>query len=99
MHYLLIYDVVENYVQRREPYRAEHLNLARQSVERQEMVLGGATDDPVDLALLVFAGDKPGAAEAFAESDPYVKNGLVKAWRVRRWNTVIGTCMPPGQSL
>jgi len=27
---------------------------------------------------------------AFAKADPYVKNGLVKSWRVRKWATVIG---------
>jgi uncharacterized protein YciI len=29
--------------------------------------------------------------EACAEADPYVRNGLVRAWRVRDWNVVIGT--------
>ena len=29
-------------------------------------------------------------AERFAAEDPYVKNGLVKNWRVRPWTTVVG---------
>ena len=28
--------------------------------------------------------------EAFAASDPYVRNGLVREWRVREWNVVVG---------
>ena len=28
--------------------------------------------------------------EAFATTDPYVLNGLVKSWRVRPWTTVAG---------
>lgn len=89
MHFLLWYDVVEHYVERRRPFREEHLALAKASLERGELVLGGALEDPMDAALLVFSGDRPGAAEAFAEADPYVRNGLVRSWRVRRWNTVV----------
>jgi hypothetical protein len=29
-------------------------------------------------------------AERFAENDPYVKQGLVKNWKVRQWAVVIG---------
>jgi uncharacterized protein YciI len=47
-------------------------------------------EEPVDAALLLFAGEGPEAAEAFARSDPYVTNGLVERWTVRRWNTVVG---------
>jgi uncharacterized protein YciI len=90
MHYLLLYDVVSDYVERRAPLRAEHLALARASHARGELVLGGALADPVDGAVLVFRGDSPAAAEAFARADPYVRHGLVTRWRVRAWNTVVG---------
>jgi uncharacterized protein YciI len=52
--------------------------------------LGGALTDPVDNAVLLFQGDSPAVAERFAAADPYVKNGLVKGWRVRPWTTVVG---------
>ena len=90
MHYLLMYDVTDDYVERRGQFRAAHLELARQAVERGEMVLGGALADPVDQAILLFRGDSPAVAEAFANADPYVANGLVARWRVRPWTTVIG---------
>jgi uncharacterized protein YciI len=32
----------------------------------------------------------PAAAESVARNDPYVINGLVTHWEVRRWNTVVG---------
>lgn len=95
MHYLLLYEVVDDYVARREAYRAEHLALARQACERGELVLGGALADPVDGAVLVFRGASPAAAEDFARADPYVQNGLVTRWRVRAWNTVVG--VEPGR--
>ncbi len=90
MHYLLIYDVVPDYVQRRAPLRAEHLALARAAHARGELVLGGALADPVDGAVILFRGDSPAAAEAFAAADPYVRHGLVTRWRVRPWTTVVG---------
>lgn len=72
MHYILFYDVVEDYVARRESFRSAHLELARRAHERGELVLAGALADPVDGAVLVFRGPSPVVAEAFARSDPYV---------------------------
>lgn len=89
-HYLLFYDVVGDYVERRAAYRAEHLALAQVAVARGELVLGGALADPVDGAVLLFHGDAPAVAERFAAADPYVRNGLVTRWRVRPWTTVVG---------
>ena len=90
MHYILFYDVVEDYAAKRERFRAQHLELARRAHQRDELVLAGALADPVDGAVLVFRGSSPEVAESFARSDPYVINGLVTRWRVRKWTTVIG---------
>lgn len=89
-HYLLTYHLAPDYLDRRPVYRAEHLALAWEAAERGDLLLGGAVEDPVDAALLLFAGETPAAAEAFARADPYVTNGLVERWSVRRWNTVVG---------
>ena len=90
MHYLLIYDLVEDYIERRAPLRAQHIALARAAEARGELILGGALANPADGAVLLFRGDSPSTAEAFAAADPYVTNGLVTRWRVREWTTVIG---------
>jgi uncharacterized protein YciI len=90
MHYLLFYDVVDNYAEKRVPFRANHLAYARAAAARGELVLAGALANPVDGTVLLFKGDSPGVAEAFATADPYVTNGLVTKWRVREWTTVIG---------
>ena len=94
MHYQLIYGLVDDYLSRREQYRAEHLALAKAATERGELVLAGALQDPSDQAVLVFEGDSPEAAESFARADPYVQNGLVKSWRVRPWRVVVGKHAP-----
>jgi uncharacterized protein len=90
MHYILFYDVVPDYLARRAPLREQHLGLIRQAYERRELVIAGALADPADGAVLVFRGPSPEPAEAFAKADPYVLNGLVTTWRVRKWDTVIG---------
>jgi uncharacterized protein YciI len=90
MHYLLIYDLSPDYLERRVQFRNEHLKLAWDANARGELVLGGALADPVDNAVLLFKGDSPEAAERFVAADPYVKNGLVARWRVRPWTTVVG---------
>jgi uncharacterized protein YciI len=89
-HFLLFYDVVSDYVERRAAYRAEHLALAQAAVARGELVLGGALGDPVEGAVLLFHGDSAQVAERFAAADPYVRHGLVTRWRVRPWSTVVG---------
>jgi hypothetical protein len=94
MHYLLYYDVVDNYIERREPLRAAHLANAAEAVERGDLVLGGALADPVDGAILLSSGDSPQADEAFVASDPFVTGGLVTDWRVRVWATVVDLDAP-----
>jgi uncharacterized protein YciI len=93
MHYLLFYDLVDDYLARRPPFRDAHLAHARAAQARGELVLAGALANPADGAVLVFA--VPGAAERFAAADPYVVNGLVSRWRVREWSTVIGQGATP----
>jgi uncharacterized protein YciI len=90
MHYLLLYDVTPDYLERRGTFRNDHLALAWAAQGRGELVLAGALAEPADGAVFLFQGESPAAAQAFAEADPYVKNGLVARWRVRPWTTVVG---------
>jgi uncharacterized protein YciI len=100
LHYLLIYDAAPNYAERRAPYRAEHLALARAAHARGELVLGGALANPIDGAVLLFNCESTAPIEAFVAADPYVKNGVVAKWRIREWTTVVGdnpaVALPPG---
>ena len=88
--FLLTYDVVPDYLDRRTPFRPEHLKLAQAAQQRGELVLAGAFGDPPEGAVLVFKAEDASVAESFARADPYVKNGVVTAWRVKPWMVVIG---------
>ena len=89
-YFVLTYDIVKDYVERRAPLREEHLRLLREAHARGEVVLAGAVGDPPQTALLVFRSESPAAAEKFARADPYVINGLVTRWTVQPWNVVVG---------
>lgn len=90
VHYILIYDVVDDFIERRAAYRQEHLGAVTRAHQSGQLILAGAFAEPVDGAALVFRTDDASVPERFAREDPYVINGLVTNWRVRAWNVVIG---------
>jgi uncharacterized protein YciI len=90
MHYLMIYDLSDDYLERRGEFRAEHLQRAWDAHQRGELVIAGAMSDPADMSALFFSVPSADVVRDFAENDPYVKNGLVTKYHVRQWNTVVG---------
>ena len=89
-YYALIYELVDDYIERRTAFRAEHLKLAAESHARGELLMGGAFSEPADKALLIFRAEDRSVPETFVREDPYALNGLVKSWKVRPWTVVIG---------
>jgi len=86
-HCVLQYEAVDDFINRRTPYREEHLRLIREAHARGEVVMAGALGNPPDGGLLVFKA-ATAVAEDFARRDPYVVNGLITRWVVRPWNVV-----------
>jgi uncharacterized protein YciI len=86
----LFYDVVDDFVERRAPYRDAHLRLAQEAHGRGEILLAGALGMPPNRALIIFRANDASVADAFARADPYVVNGLVIRWEVQPWAVVIG---------
>ena len=94
MHYLLFYEKVPDHVERQAPLAAAHLAYLEESVRQGALILGGSLADPVDgSAVLLIEADSAAAVEALASADPYVTGGVVCRWKVRAWQTVIGTCI------
>jgi uncharacterized protein YciI len=94
-HLVLEYALVDDYVERRQALRQEHLALLHEAKERGDLLLAGALGDPPDRALLVWSTTERAVVEAFAERDPYVVNGLVRSWTVRPWTVVVGQGAAP----
>ncbi|MGE0026026.1 MAG: YciI family protein [Thermoleophilia bacterium] len=87
-HLILFYDYIPDVVERRAPHREAHLGRIGEEVEAGRIVMAGALGDPPTGAAIVFAGVDVAAVEAFADADPYVRNGLVTARRVVPWTVV-----------
>jgi uncharacterized protein YciI len=85
----LFYDYVENVVERRAPYRADHITLIGRWKAEGKVTSGGALGQPPTGALIVFDVDDPAEVEAFVAADPYVLNGIVTAHRVVPWTVVV----------
>ncbi len=90
MHWLLLYDVADDYLERRRPFRDAHLAHARAAHHGDGLVMAGALAEPADGAVLVFECEAPEVVEEFARADPYVTAGVVTGWRIRRWVVVVG---------
>jgi uncharacterized protein YciI len=84
----LIYEYVENALEARAPHREAHLAKIKEAVADGRLHMAGALGDPPSGGLLVFNGDDPSPARQFAETDPYVENGVVTDWRVEPWTVV-----------
>lgn len=90
MYYILFYKTVDNYFEKRVPFRVEHLAYAQQAYAAGTLLMAGALADPDAGAVLVFKGESQKVAENFAKYDPYVREGVVVSWKVRPWTVVIG---------
>ncbi len=87
-HAILFYEYVEDILERRGPYREEHLARVRAEQAEGRVVMGGALGDPPHGAAIVFHDVTPEAIEAWVQEDPYVQAGLVASSRIELWNVV-----------
>jgi uncharacterized protein YciI len=84
--FLLFYDLVDGFAAKRLPYRPEHQRHVDASRVRGEFTAAGAYGDPPKGAMLLFRAASADAVRAFAENDPYVRGGIVRAWSVEPWD-------------
>jgi hypothetical protein len=89
-YYVLIYHLVDDYMTRRTQFREEHLKMAKELNQKDELILAGAFSGPPYKALLIFRVNDKSVIEEFIKKDPYVKNGLIAKWEIRPWTVVIG---------
>jgi uncharacterized protein YciI len=81
--HILFYDYVPDVVERRAPYREEHLGLIKRWYDDGRIVMAGGVGNPPHAGLIVLRADDPqAAAEEFVAEDPYQPAGLVTSWRV-----------------
>ena len=89
MYYILTYETIDDYVEKRKPFRQEHLDLLKRELDAKHVVLGGALEDPTDKAVVIWKVQDKKTIEEFVSKDPYVQQGLVSKYEIRSWNVVI----------
>jgi uncharacterized protein YciI len=87
-HHLLLYDYVEDILERRIPHRDAHLARIADGLEAGRILMAGALGDPPNGAAIVFKGMPSSSIAKWVNEDPYFKAGLITDWRIERWNVV-----------
>ncbi|HLI60844.1 MAG TPA: YciI family protein [Solirubrobacteraceae bacterium] len=87
-HHLLLYTYPEDILERRGPYRDEHLRRIRVEQDAARILMAGAFGDPVSGGAIVWKGATADEIEAFVQGDPYLEAGLIVSYRIEPWTLV-----------
>ena len=87
--FILEYVYVADILEKRTPYRPEHIKLA-EDYNKSGLILSGGPFVPPTGAVFIFSADGKESVEAFVAKDPYVAAGLVTQYTIKEWNVVIG---------
>lgn len=87
--YFVQYSYVADMLDRRQPYRAEHLERVTTAGAQGFLVLAGAHAEPVDGAVLVFRAESTAEVEEWVRADPYHVAGLIPEFTIREVNLVV----------
>jgi len=90
MHFILTYQTVKNFNDRKQRFRSKHLELVKSYYQQRKLIMGGALLEPNDAALLIFKCDGLAEVEAFVEKDIYYQKGLILEYSIRQWSVAIG---------
>mmetsp|Transcript_22347 Transcript_22347/g.26906 ORF Transcript_22347/g.26906 Transcript_22347/m.26906 type:complete len:137 (+) Transcript_22347:3-413(+) len=88
-HFMLTYTYVPDILEKRGPYRAEHLSLAQAQIDEGNMLMAGPLAEPVDGAMFLWNCDNTDMIEEFVKNDSYVKGGLVPSYTIREWSVLL----------
>jgi len=86
-HYILEYQLHQDYLRLREDHRLDHFNLIKRFKASGELLMGGATTNHIE-AYLIFKCASEDRVEDFVKHDPYVTNHVVTDWVIKPWNMV-----------
>lgn len=78
--------ILKDVLEKRGPYREEHLNLAKKKCLSGGPTMSPGSDTPTG-ALFIFSDLE--SLEEFVKDDPYVDHGIVKKHYIDEWNVVV----------
>eukprot|EP01090_Pellita_catalonica_P007872 TRINITY_DN18486_c0_g1_i1.p1 TRINITY_DN18486_c0_g1~~TRINITY_DN18486_c0_g1_i1.p1 ORF type:complete len:257 (+),score=40.62 TRINITY_DN18486_c0_g1_i1:76-771(+) len=87
-NYLLHYEYVADILEKRGPFRENHLQNARDGIVDGKILQIGTTQGATDIptgAVITFEASKE-EVQNFVKNDPYVQQGLVYKHDIKKWN-------------
>lgn len=91
--HVLQYDYVADALEKRKPYREAHLAFMGKQIEKGNVVLGGALDNPPTGGLIILRNLSSSDIEKLAQQDPYVINGIVTKYAIKPYIAVVGDAL------
>lgn len=88
--YALFQQFGADYMEKRGPFRDEHMAHLNAAIARGDILVAGAMMEGAPESMVIFQADSAEAVEAYARADPYVAGGVTKSWCVREWIAVAG---------
>jgi uncharacterized protein len=85
--YVVFYESADDVMAKAPPVYPRHLARLKEFRDRGDLLLVGTFRDPqAEGSMAVFVSRE--AAEEFVRGDPFVNEGVIKAWTVRAWDEV-----------
>lgn len=88
MKYVLLYESADDVRNRAPAHFTAHQARLQEFHGRGEILMVGTFGDPQEQGSMAIFPTRE-AAEAFAEGDPFVLEGVVRRWEIREWNEVL----------
>jgi uncharacterized protein YciI len=85
---VVLYDSADDVLSKAPPHFPAHKARLDAFHERGDLLMVGTFGNPQDEgSMAVFSSRE--AAEEFVKDDPFVLNGVVRAWHLREWNEIL----------
>lgn len=88
MKYVVLYEAADDVMSKAPLHFEAHKALIDEFHERGDLLMVGIFGDPQAEGSMAIFTTREGA-EAFVAADPFVLNGVVRAWELREWNEVL----------
>jgi uncharacterized protein YciI len=89
VRYVLFYQSADDVLEKAPLHYAAHSARVDEFAQCGDLLLVGTFEDPVAHgSMSVFATRE--AAEEFVAGDPFVSNGVVRAYGIRGWDEILG---------
>jgi uncharacterized protein len=86
--FVVLYESADDVISKAPAHFPAHKARLDAFHERGDLVMVGTFGDPqAEGSMAVFRSRE--AAEEFVREDPFVLNGVVRAWQLREWNEIL----------